>query len=243
VWTARISTPRRGLVVATNVTLKALIEKAYSLGRHQLAGAPDWVARDRFDITAKPPDDAEPGRALEMLKGLLAERFQLRVRAETAERPFYALVLAREDGRLGPALRASRHDCAAFLEEGGDPLSDSAPRDDRNVPLCVASGLTGRATLVRFGGATTGAIAALMEQYVDRPVIDETALAGTFDVIGALMFATPQGRTGDAFSVSDPGVGVSIFVALREQLGLELESRTGPIETLVIESVEPPTPD
>jgi uncharacterized protein (TIGR03435 family) len=35
----------------------------------------------------------------------------------------------------------------------------------------------------------------------------------------------------------------SIFVAMRDQLGLILERRTGPIELLVIESVGMPTPN
>ena len=37
--------------------------------------------------------------------------------------------------------------------------------------------------------------------------------------------------------------GLSVFAALEEQLGLALESRTGPVEVLVIEHVERPTPN
>jgi len=67
----------------------------------------------------------------------------------------------------------------------------------------------------------------------DRPVVDRTGLKGTYDV---KLQATPQywmGKEPDADNVS-------IFTALREQLGLRLEPRKLPIEVLVVDSAEKP---
>jgi hypothetical protein len=53
-----------------------------------------------------------------MLRTLLADRFKLAVHRETKEMPMYALVMARRDGGLGPRLRPTAGDCAAWIAGG-----------------------------------------------------------------------------------------------------------------------------
>jgi uncharacterized protein (TIGR03435 family) len=48
---------------------------------------------------------------------------------------------------------------------------------------------------------------------------------------------------GAAAVASVRGHGASIFTAIQEQLGLRLESTRGPVDVLVIDRVEHPTPD
>ena len=68
--------------------------------------------------------------------------------------------------------------------------------------------------------------------FVGRVVIDETNLAGRFDL---------------DFEWADPDVPSdtrpSVFTAIQEQLGLRLESARGPVEVLVIDHIERPTED
>jgi uncharacterized protein (TIGR03435 family) len=71
-----------------------------------------------------------------------------------------------------------------------------------------------------------------IQPFLDRPVVDATGLTGSFE--WALAFS----RNG-AFDSLAP----SIYTATQEQLGLTLERRTVPVNALVIESVEMPTPD
>ena len=66
-------------------------------------------------------------------------------------------------------------------------------------------------------------------------MFDRTGLTGFFDI--ELEFAPP--RPTDDPALGPPGV--SIFTALREQLGLRLESARGPGEFLVVDHVERPT--
>jgi uncharacterized protein (TIGR03435 family) len=82
-----------------------------------------------------------------------------------------------------------------------------------------------------------GRVAEWLGNMVDRMVIDRTGLAGTFDF--ELRFTRD-----DALGRSDlPPDAPSIFTALREQLGLRLESARGPVEFLVIDRASQPTPD
>ena len=62
-----------------------------------------------------------------------------------------------------------------------------------------------------------------------RVVLDRTGLSGAFDV--DLEWTPAQAD------------GISIFTAVQDQLGLKLEATTGPLDVLVIDRAEPPTPD
>jgi uncharacterized protein (TIGR03435 family) len=101
-------------------------------------------------------------------------------------------------------------------------------------------------------GQLTGAgllmshVAMSLSQSVQRIVVDRTGLEGSFDV--DLTWAPDQmlyrGTRPDVplLPSSDPN-GPSIFTAMEEQVGLKLESTKGPVEVLIIDEVEPPTPD
>ena len=88
---------------------------------------------------------------------------------------------------------------------------------------------------------------------LDRPVINKTELAGSFDI--TLEFAPDRGPlqnvpVGGGLAITGPTAGTalqiapsgsSIFTAVQEQLGLKLDPTNGPVEFLVIDRVEKPT--
>ena len=167
-----------GNFLVGNTTLRELIRFAYGLQNFQLVSGPDWIANERFDITAKASNDfvtAQGGStAMLMLRTLLAERFRLRVRRDTREIPVYALVLARSDAQVGPQLRRSEVDCNA-VAKGVVPRPPKAER-----PVC---GLNVRGGTMIAGAIPISGVVDSLSQQVDRLVIDRTGLTGVWTLI------------------------------------------------------------
>ena len=88
-------------------------------------------------------------------------------------------------------------------------------------------------------GQTMGAVASVLTRLLERVVVDRTGLTGGFD--GDADFS-PEGLPGMAPS-DTPKEAPSLVDALQQQLGLKLESAKGPVDVLVIDSVEHPTED
>jgi uncharacterized protein (TIGR03435 family) len=231
-----------------NMPLRALITFAYDLQGFQLQGGPDWITADRFDIVAKAEGDPEPvslgspgGDPLRlMLRSLLAERFNLVMHEETRELPIFELVVARRDGTLGPQLRPASVDCneeaaarRAAERAGAPPRAGVAP----NGP--GTCGLTMNPVRIAFGGMPLSALTGGLAGMVGRVVVDRTGLTGNWEF--ELKFAPDPARL-------PPGIDLppiddtlpSLFTALEEQLGLKLEPSRGPVEVMVIDSVEQP---
>ena len=216
---------RGGNFRATNVTLRRLIIYAYRLREFQLAGGPGWLTVDRFDIQARAPENAKADNPA-MTRALLKDRFKLVAHTETREEQIYALVVARADGRLGSAMKPSTRDC--------QPAQPGAPSAcGMNVSTSDSGG-----RLTATGQSVASLAAALGSFGLSRMVFDRTRLTGNFDF--ELQWTPDNLRSAAA---SPAGDSPSIFAALQEQLGLRLESQRGPVEFLIVDSAERPTPD
>lgn len=112
--------PESGQVSITNATVKMLVSLAFDAERFTLVAAANspllgegLTDGPKFDVQAKPPDNALPGRQRLMLQVLLADRFHLRVHRETRPTPVYVLKMVR-DGRFGPQLARTEDRCVAW---------------------------------------------------------------------------------------------------------------------------------
>jgi uncharacterized protein (TIGR03435 family) len=214
----------------------------------RLVGWPDGLDDERYTISAKMPDGASIAAQQVAIRNLLKDRFNLVTHTETRELPVYNLVLARSDGRLGPALKETSAECRAALKEFFDAAREGAPAQAAPPPA-VARCYSSLPDIGMFGmnGGSIGALANLLPQHVGRPVIDRTGLTGFYDdmlkwmpdpAIGTSVLGLPVIPRAPA----DPDAP-NIFTALQEQLGLKLEAGRGPVEVIVIDRLEKPTLD
>jgi uncharacterized protein (TIGR03435 family) len=229
-----------GSLVATNMTLMQVLVNAYPSQAGEYIGLPDWVGTERYDIAVKPPAGATPDQMRGMWRALAADRLKLVAHDETVERPIYNLVLARSDGRLGPNLKKSVHDCDAERNAARQSTDrPSLPRSDADfLNTCAMRSGNGR---IIGGGLTMERLAEQLRGVAGRVVRDRTGMAGFYVV--DFTYALP-GQTGGGATPSvavDPNEAVSVFTALQEQLGLKLESDKMPLQHVAIEHIERPT--
>jgi uncharacterized protein (TIGR03435 family) len=222
-----------------------LLRQAFDVQDFQIVGGPNWLATDRFDIVAKPPDGITgPEQIRPMMRALLADRFKLVAHNETREMPIFSLVVARADGKLGPKLSDAKVDCEARFaaaRRGGPPSAFPAPGQPIECGFMIGPGN------MNVGGMPMLELARSLSPMVGRIVIDKTGLKGRYDF---QMTYAPEGRGfgpgpgpgGAEPPPVDPNTP-SLFTALQEQLGLKLESERGPVDVVVIDRIEQPTED
>jgi uncharacterized protein (TIGR03435 family) len=214
----RMTVAPGGRLVVSNMPIRTLIRNVYRVQYSQLAGGPEWLEAERWDILATGASAANMKEMLERIKALLHDRFKLAVHTEMRDAPHYALVMAGSDRTPRPLLQPDPTDCAVVLP--GDPR-------------CAATRAGG---VLRMSGATLREVAFSLSRMLDRPVVDQTGLPGAYRFE---LKWDPNSGSVDRAAVD----GVSLITALREQLGLSLESRKGPVEFLVIDSAARPVED
>jgi uncharacterized protein (TIGR03435 family) len=222
--------PPGGRMIATNMNLKSLITVAWSVDWLQISGGPAWLESDPYDIDAKADGDPPRSEKRIMLRSLLEDRFHLTMHQETKEAPGYALVMANP-GHPGPGITPAREDSCIKIDPQ-KPLPQTTDvvfcggfrvvpksKEGQNYPSLVLEGHS----------VSLESVARALVTVVQRTVVDETHLPGIFDV--TLEYVDPRIQSPDA---------PSAFAAVREQLGLKLESRKLPLELYIVDHVERP---
>ena len=221
-----------GRFAYVNTPVEAFVYLAFNFPSDRVVDVPDWARREKYDITAthNPQYQAFSPQVRAMLQRLLEERFSLQTHRETRETPVYELVRVRTDG-LGPRLRVSGPECAP----GG-----TADRTQCGTRITMGL-IDGR--FVNWQMVTSQ-----LPSVAGRTVIDKTGLNGMFDVRlewnpDPSVTRSPAAAAAATAAAALPGERVDIFTALQEQLGVKLQSARAPLEVLVIDKLERPTPD
>jgi uncharacterized protein (TIGR03435 family) len=205
---------------ARGTAVIGMISVIYRLLIPQIGGGPDWIQTERWNIDAKADHGGYNLDQLhEMYKNMLTDRFQLRFHSETREGPVYLLTIDKA------GLKMKLTDQPEPLKGGvpivGDPTTPAGAMG-HNVAMEYLTWWLGQ-RLQRDG----------------RPVIDKTGLDGNYDFKLAYMpdFAPDFPRDRVPSDVLDRP---DIFQAVREQLGLRLETQKGAVRYFVIDSIERP---
>ncbi len=203
-----------------NTTLTSLIGFCYGLHPRQIVGAPAWVETQKYDLDGKPDGEGQPSleQWKKMLQKLLADRFQLSFHHDKKELPVFALVVAK----TGPKITKS----------DGDP---------NGAPSLLFRGLG----MLPVRNATMADFASVMQSAVlDRPVVDQTGLAGRYDF---LLTWTPDETQFAALGgaprppTDKPDAPPDLFAAIQQQAGLKFESTKAAVDVMVIDKVEKPS--
>jgi len=247
--------PSPGMARRITPTLRAYIASAYGVQMPpnaapgcagcQVIGGPAWLDQDRYDIEGKPPDavrDAMEKMTIdqrreqtEMLQqSLLAERFHLKVHFEKREMPVYELVPAKG------GLKVTAVDPPP--QSGQDPVKPPKPGEPRSPAMTMGMSADGTVVLTAKAMTMEGFARTLRlfaTETTDRPVIDRTGFQGNFELKDFRFLApslaaasgTPEGQ-----SDAEP-----IVTAMEQQLGIKLVRAKGPVEVVVIDSIDRPT--
>ena len=228
------------------LSLKDYIQMAYKVKIHQVSG-PDWIASERFDITAKLPSGATQEQVGDMMKALLSDRFQMKMHRESKEFPVYGLVVAKS----GLKIKESAEDAAPEGEEAPKPgvnVTASGGPAGTTVSLGKGSSFTLGNNRFEAKKLSMPALADTLARFTDRPVVDMTALKGNYDLamefspedFRALMIrsalAAGVALPPEAMKALDNGAGDALFTVI-QTLGLKLEPRKAPQDVLVIDHI------
>jgi len=176
---------------------------AYDVKDYQVAG-PDWIKGDeRYDVIAKASGPVPESQVRQMLQTLLVERFQMKLRKDPKEFSVYVLVPGKGAAKVKDVSTA----------EGAPSL-----------------GSGGAAGSVMFHKQPISRFTFMLTRRLDRPVLDQTGLAGLYDFTIDLSGLGFGGRPAE-----DPSAP-SVFTTVQRDLNLKLESKKEMIDVLVVES-------
>lgn len=202
-----------GRVEFRAMPLLRLISIAWGVPVEQINGGPNWIDTDLFDVVAKGPVSESQAGMQTMLRNLLAERFGLVVETVKKPMPVFALV----PSSAGAGKRAIPKEAIA-----GDPSCKRATEENLITLTC-------RNTTI---ASLAGSLRTTAPAYFTRPVVDLSGLTGAYDFklewVGRGQL--PAGPEGDKSPQS-------LYTSIEKQLGIHVEPRDSPIDSLSIAHV------
>jgi uncharacterized protein (TIGR03435 family) len=228
------------------LTIRDYISMGYAVKLNQISG-PDWITTDRFDIAATMPEGSRPDQVPGMMQKLLEDRFELKTHREKKEFPVYALRVSS----AGLKMREVQSDPGAESSDPKTPQAFTRQGSGRGIFVDLGQGSSFNFADNRFEAkkVTMASLGGMLERFLDHPVIDATAVNGSYDVafdlspedyrVMLIRAATAAGlvMSPDALRALDTSPSpASLFEGLAK-FGLNLEARKAPLDVLVVDSI------
>lgn len=212
---------------ATNISITLLLKMADGVEEDQIVGLPRWATSERFDIAAKAVGKDLRQLPIEqrkqMIRPLLADRFQLRFHEVEKNVSVHTLAISKN----GSKLRRPTPDSCSSSTEHGQTLRMMGR--GYLLGLCVPMELMTQALADQLG----------------RPVVDRTGLKCNFDFE---LHWTPGEevpfQTHRVWPEENPTPDSdwpTLFSAVNEQLGLRLKGEKGPAGAIAIDRLDEPS--
>jgi|HubBroStandDraft_1064217.scaffolds.fasta_scaffold13734_2 uncharacterized protein (TIGR03435 family) len=213
-----------GRIRIERYSLKALVAIAFNLGYWQISGGEGWMDKNEFDLEAKPSENLRAQFTDTRHSLFTIDDPRLRAMLQTLLIDRFQFRFHRED-RTGDVY---------LLEKSGKPIKLS-PAKDRSTGdnAIMAPGywevgyVDGQFKIFNTSMPQFAQFASRM--VLRRPVVDCTGLTGSYD------YFSPVHREQSDFENS--------FMELIPELGLKLVRSRGPVETLIIDHAEMPSPN
>jgi len=200
-----------GLFSATNIRMIDIFQFAFKVRNETTVGAPGWFSSDRFDITGRAQANSKEDTFREMLGTLLMQELKLKVHIQPTEMSAYALVVGKGGPKLQKAAGTGEPECQPVGEQGAQ-----------------FGGFHRACTNLKMSDLAE-ALPDLSSAYVNKTVVDQTGLTGSYD-----FRLDWVGRN----NIDTIG-GLTMFGAV-EKLGLKLEEKKLTLPVVVIDHVEKP---
>lgn len=205
---------------AWNCPIKVMIEAAYRVKPEQIIGGPGWLDSAPYDMEAEAGKPSTSDELHGMLINMLVDRLQLKFHRDHRDMRRYALTVDKAGPKLTPHPDTDAGDL--FI--------------DQTVSQFLHMKLKGTASPMDY-------LAFRLSLLLDLPVVDLTGLRGGYDFTLEYTRDLPPGISpnaklnGGELDTSGP----TLVAALQRQLGLDLSAGKGPVEVIVIDSVERPS--
>lgn len=224
----------------TGLSLRDYVGVAYQLPPSQVV-APEWMAVERFTISANMPSGGTREQVAGMMQSLLEDRFQLKAHREQREFPIYAMVVDKGGLQLKPAEDVAAPDSAAVIVGGSGSAAGV------NIDLGNGTSFSLASNKIEARKITMAQLAETLTRFTDRKVQDATGVVGRYDLtveltpddyqatliraaVNAGVVLPPQ-----ALRLLDAGPANPLGPAV-QKTGLAFESRKAPLDVVVVDS-------